>query len=203
MEINTAYYNLEQFEKKHTEKWIPNMAPYKTLACLDFGNSYFDTTDIDSTQLAKDLSCQVIYEEKFYAHNEFINPNSLQVQKRMLTLADRANVPAFLILTSRRYSNGIVCGNPETGIDWPKYIGTISALYNAGDISSAKLALGNGLADIYSESNVIAIIPNNAAKKHEYKNKRREMYLLNYEKIPQKVTVEIINSLIKAEFPGL
>ena len=170
------------------------------LACLDFANEEFFTTDIDCTQLAKDLSCWVIYEEKFHCHNEFINDNNLQVQKRMLELADKANVPAFLILTSRKNSKGIICGTPELGIDWHKYIGTIAALYNAGDIKAAEEALGNGIADIYSESNVIKIISNNAAKNHNYKNKRIGNYLNNYK---GGATVGKINRLLKEEFQSL
>lgn len=200
MELDEAYKNLQNFKSPHGTKWNAKLAPYKVLACLDFANEEFFTTDIDCTQLAKDLSCWVIYEEKFHCHNEFINDNNLQVQKRMLELADRANVPAFLILTSRKNSNAVVCGTPEKGIDWHKYIGTVSTLYEAGDIQAATEALGNGIADIYSKSNVIKIITNEAAKNHNYNNKRIGNYLNNYK---GGATVEKINKLLKAEFPSL
>ena len=200
MELDEAYINLRNFKSPHGTKWNAKLAPYKVLSCLDFANEEFFTTDIDCTQLAKDLSIWVIYEEKFNSHNEFINDNNLQVQKRMLELADKANVPAFLILTSRKNSKGIICGTPELGIDWHKYIGTIAALYDAGDIKAAEEALGNGIADIYSESNVIKIISNNAAKKHNYKNKRIGNYLNNYK---GGATVGKLNTLLKAEFPSL
>ena len=200
MELDEAYINLRNFKSPHGTKWNAKLAPYKVLSCLDFANEEFFTTDIDCTQLAKDLSIWVIYEEKFHYHNEFINDNNLQVQKRMLELADKANVPAFLILTSRKNSKGIICGTPELGIDWHKYIGTIAALYDAGDIKAAEEALGNGIADIYSESNVIKIISNNAAKKHSYKNKRIGNYLNNYK---GGATVGKLNTLLKAEFPSL
>ena len=200
MELDEAYINLRNFKSPHGTKWNAKLAPYKVLSCLDFANEEFFTTDIDCTQLAKDLSIWVIYEEKFNSHNEFINDNNLQVQKRMLELADKANVPAFLILTSRKNSKGIICGTPELGIDWHKYIGTIAALYDAGDIKAAEEALGNGIADIYSESNVIKIISNNAAKKHNYKNKRIGNYLNNYK---GGATVGKINRLLKEEFQSL
>ena len=200
MELDEAYINLRNFKSPHGTKWNAKLAPYKVLSCLDFANEEFFTTDIDCTQLAKDLSIWVIYEEKFNSHNEFINDNNLQVQKRMLELADKANVPAFLVLTSRKNSKGIICGTPELGIDWHKYIGTIAALYDAGDIKAAEEALGNGIADIYSESNVIKIISNNAAKKHNYKNKRIGNYLNNYK---GGATVGKLNTLLKAEFPSL
>ena len=200
MELDEAYINLRNFKSPHGTKWNAKLAPYKVLSCLDFANEEFFTTDIDCTQLAKDLSIWVIYEEKFNSHNEFINDNNLQVQKRMLELADKANVPAFLILTSRKNSKGIICGTSESGIDWHKYIGTIAALYDAGDIKAAEEALGNGIADIYSESNVIKIISNNAAKKHNYKNKRIGNYLNNYK---GGATVGKLNTLLKAEFPSL
>ena len=200
MELDEAYKNLQNFKSPHGSKWNSKLAPYKVLACLDFANEEFFTTDIDCTQLSKDLSCFVVYEEKFHCHNEFSNDNNLQVQKRMLQLADRANVPAFLILTSRKNSNAIICGTPESGIDWNKYIGTIATLYDAGDIKAAEEALGNGIADIYSESNVIKIISNEAAKNHSYKNKRIGNYLNNYS---GGTTVEKINRLLKAEFPSL
>ena len=200
MELSEAYINLRNFKSPHGTKWNSKLAPYKVLACLDFANEEFFTTDIDCTQLAKDLSCWVIYEEKFNSHNEFINDNNLQVQKRMLELADKANVPAFLILTSRKNSKGIICGSPELGIDWNKYIGTISTLYEADDIQAATEALGNGIADIYSESNVIKIITNEAAKNHTYKNKRIGNYLNNYK---GGATVGKINKLLKAEFTNL
>lgn len=200
MELDEAYINLRNFKSPHGTKWNAKLAPYKVLSCLDFANEEFFTTDIDCTQLAKDLSIWVIYEEKFHCHNEFINDNNLQVQKRMLELADKANVPAFLVLTSRKNSKGIICGTPELGIDWHKYIGTIAALYDAGDIKAAEEALGNGIADIYSESNVIKIISNNAAKKHNYKNKRIGNYLNNYK---GGATVGKLNTLLKAEFPSL
>ena len=200
MELSEAYKNLQDFKLPHGTKWNAKLAPYKVLACLDFANEYFFTTDIDCTQLAQDLSCWVIYEEKFHCHNEFMNDNNLQVQKRMLELADKANVPAFLILTSRKNSKGIICGTPELGIDWKKYIGTITALYEADDIQAAEEALGNGIADIYSESNVIKIITNEAAKNHNYKNKRIGNYLNNY---LGGATVCKINILLKTEFPNL
>ena len=200
MELDEAYKNLQDFKSPHGTKWNSNLAPYKVLACLDFANEEFFTTDIDCTQLAKDLSCWVIYEEKFHSHNEFINDNNLQVQKRMLELADKANVPAFLILTSRKNSKGIICGTPEAGIDWCKYIGTIATLYEADDIKAAKEALGNGIADIYSESNVIKIITNEAAKNHSYNNKRIGNYINNYK---GGATVGKINKLLKAEFQSL
>ena len=200
MELSEAYENLRNFKSPHGSKWNSNLAPYKVLACLDFANEEFFTTDIDCTQLAKDLSCWVIYEEKFNSHNEFMNDNNLQVQKRMLELADRANVPAFLILTSRKNSKAIICGTPEAGIDWNKYIDTIATLYEADDIKAAKEALGNGIADIYSESNVIKIITNEAAKNHTYKNKRIGNFLNNYK---CGITVGKINILLKAEFPSL
>ena len=200
MELSEAYINLRNFKSPHGTKWNAKLAPYKVLSCLDFANEEFFTTDIDCTQLAKDLSIWVIYEEKFNSHNEFINDNNLQVQKRMLELADKANVPAFLILTSRKNSKGIICGTPELGIDWHKYIGTIAALYDAGDIKAAEEALGNGIADIYSESNVIKIISNNAAKNHNYKNKRIGNYLNNYK---SGATVGKLNTLLKAEFQSL
>ena len=200
MNLDEAYKNLQDFKSPHGSKWNEKLAPYKVLACLDFANEWFFTTDIDCTQLAKDLSCWVIYEEKFNSHNEFMNDNNLQVQKRMLELADKANVPAFLILTSRKNSKGIICGTPEEGIDWNKYIGTIATLYEAGDIKAAEEALGNGVADIYSESNVIKIISNEAAKNHNYKNKRIGNYLNNYK---SSATVEKINTLLKAEFANL
>ena len=200
MELDEAYINLRNFKSPHGTKWNAKLAPYKVLSCLDFANEEFFTTDIDCTQLAKDLSIWVIYEEKFNSHNEFINDNNLQVQKRMLELADKANVPAFLVLTSRKNSKGVICGTPELGIDWHKYIGTIAALYDAGDIKAAEEALGNGIADIYSESNVIKIISNNAAKKHNYKNKRIGNYLNNYK---GGATVGKLNTLLKAEFPSL
>ena len=200
MELDEAYKNLQDFKSPHGSKWNAKLAPYKVLACLDFANEEFFTTDIDCTQLSKDLSCWVVYEEKFHCHNEFSNDNNLQVQKRMLQLADKANVPAFLILTSRKNSKGIICGTPELGIDWNKYIGTIATLYDAGDIKAAEEALGNGIADIYSESNVIKIISNEAAKNHSYKNKRIGNYLNNYS---GGTTVEKINRLLKAEFPSL
>ena len=200
MELSEAYINLQNFKLPHGTKWNPKLAPYKVLSCLDFANEGFFTTDIDCTQLAKDLSCWLIYEEKFHSHNEFMNDNNLQVQKRMLELAEKANVPAFLILTSRKNSKGIICGTPEAGIDWKKYIETIATLYEAGDIKSAKEALGNGIADIYSESNVIKIITNEAAKNHNYKNKRIGNYLNNYK---GGATVGKINKLLKAEFPSL
>ena len=200
MELQEAYENLRNFKSPHGTKWNNRLAPYKVLACLDFANEEFFTTDIDCTQLSKDLSCWVIYEEKFNSHNEFSNDNNLQVQKRMLELADKANVPAFLILTSRKNSKGIICGTPELGIDWSKYIGTIATLYESGDIKAAKEALGNGIADIYSESNVIKIITNEAAKNHTYKNKRIGNYLNNY---TGGITVGKINILLKMEFPSL
>ena len=200
MDLSEAYINLRDFKSPHGTKWNSNLAPYKVLACLDFANEEFFTTDIDCMQLAADLSIWVIFEEKFNAHNEFINDNNLQVQKRMLRLADNANVPAFLILTSRKNSKGIICGTKEQGIDWNKYIGTIATLYDAGDIKSSKEALGNGIADIYSESNVIKIIANEAAKNHNYKNKKIGNYLNNYK---GGATVEKINKLLKAEFPSL
>lgn len=200
MQLDEAYKNLKDFKSPHGTKWSSKLAPYKVLSCLDFANEEFFTTDIDCTQLSIDLSCWLIYEEKFNSHNEFINDNNLQVQKRMLALADKANVPAFLILTSRKNSNGIICGKPELGIDWNKYIGTISTLYNVGDIKAAKEALGNGIADIYSASNVIKVISNESAKNHNYKNKRIGNYLNNYK---GGATVEKINKLLKAEFPSL
>ena len=200
MNLDEAYINLSNFKSPHGTKWNSKLAPYKVLSCLDFANEEFFTTDIDCTQLAADLSCWVIYEEKFNSHNEFSNDNNLQVQKRMLELADKANVPAFLILTSRKNSKGIICGTPEQGIDWHKYIGTISTLYETGDIKAAIEALGNGIADIYSESNVIKIITNEAAKNHNYKNKRIGNYLNNYK---GGATVGKINKLLKAEFTNL
>lgn len=200
MELDEAYKNLQDFKLPHGTKWNAKLAPYKVLACLDFANEAFFTTDIDCTQLAKDLSCWVIYEEKFHCHNEFSNDNNLQVQKRMLELADKANVPAFLILTSRKNSKGIICGTSEAGIDWHKYIGTIATLYEADDIQAATEALGNGIADIYSESNVIKIISNATAKNHNYNNKRIGNYLNSYK---GGATVEKINRLLKAEFPSL
>lgn len=200
MNLDEAYINLRNFKSPHGTKWNNKLAPYKVLACLDFANEEFFTTDIDCTQLAADLSCWLIYEEKFNSHNEFSNDNNLQVQKRMLELADKANVPAFLILTSRKNSKGIICGTSELGIDWNKYIGTIATLYEAGDIQAATEALGNGIADIYSESNVIKIITNEAAKNHNYKNKRIGNYLNNYK---GGATVGKINKLLKAEFPNL
>ena len=200
MELSEAYENLKNFKSPHGTKWNTNLAPYKVLACLDFANEEFFTTDIDCTQLAKDLSCWVIYEEKFNSHNEFMNDNNLQVQKRMLELADKANVPAFLILTSRKTSKGIICGTPELGIDWDKYIGTIATIYEAHDMQAAKEALGNGIADIYSESNVIKIITNETAKNHNYKNKRIGNFLNNYK---CGYTVGKINKLLKAEFTNL
>ena len=200
MELQEAYENLRNFKSPHGTKWNNRLAPYKVLACLDFANEEFFTTDIDCTQLSKDLSCWVIYEEKFNSHNEFSNDNNLQVQKRMLELADKANVPAFLILTSRKNSKGIICGTPELGIDWSKYIGTIATLYESGDIKAAKEALGNGIADIYSESNVIKIITNEAAKNHTYKNKRIGNFINNY---TGGITVGKINILLKMEFPSL
>lgn len=200
MDLSEAYKNLQDFRLPHGSKWISEKAPYKVLACLDFANEQFDTTDIDCTQLSKDLSCWVIYEEKFHSRNEFTNDYNLQVQKRMLDLADKAGIPAFLILTSRKNSEGIICGNPDTGIDWHKYLGTISALYDANDLSGAKEALGNGLADIYSKSNVIVIIPNETAKTHAYQNKRIGYFLNNYK---GGATVEKVNILLKKEFPNL
>ena len=200
MELSEAYKNLQAFKLPHGTKWNTSLAPYKVLACLDFCNKEFFTTDIDCTQLAADLSCWVIYEEKFHCHNEFTNSNNLQVQKRMLELADKANVPAFLILTSRKNGKGIICGTPEAGIDWQKYIGTIATLYESGDIKAAEEALGNGIADIYSESNVIKIISNEAAKNHTYNNKRIGNYLNNY---LGGATVGKINRLLKAEFTSL
>ena len=200
MKLQEAYENLRNFKLPHGTKWNTRLAPYKVLACLDFANEEFFTTDIDCTQLAKDLSCWVIYEEKFNSHNEFSNDNNLQVQKRMLELADRANVPAFLILTSRKNSKAVICGTPELGIDWDEYISTIATLYEADDIKAAKEALGNGIADIYSESNVIKIITNEAAKNHTYKNKRIGNYLNNYK---NGATVGKINKLLKAEFTNL
>ena len=200
MELQEAYENLRNFKSPHGTKWNNRLAPYKVLACLDFANEEFFTTDIDCTQLSKDLSCWVIYEEKFNSHNEFSNDNNLQVQKRMLELADKANVPAFLILTSRKNSKGIICGTPELGIDWSKYIGTIATLYESGDIKAAKEALGNGIADIYSESNVIKIITNEAAKNHTYKNKRIGNFINNY---TGGITVGKINILLKMEFSSL
>ena len=200
MKLQNAYENLKSFKSPHGTKWNTRLAPYKVLACLDFANEEFFTTDIDCTQLAKDLSSWVIYEEKFNSHNEFMNDNNLQVQKRMLELADRANVPAFLILTSRKNSKGIICGTPEAGIDWNKYIETIATLYEADDIKAAKEALGNGIADIYSESNVIKIITNETAKNHNYKNKRIGNFLNNYK---CGITVGKINILLKMEFTSL
>lgn len=200
MNLDEAYKNLRNFKSPHGTKWNSKLAPYKVLSCLDFANEAFFTTDIDCTQLAADLSCWVIYEEKFHCHNEFTNDNNLQVQKRMLELADKANVPAFLIFTSRKNSKGIICGTPELGIDWHKYIGTIATLYDSGDIKSAEEALGNGIADIYSESFVIKIITNEAAKNHNYKNKRIGDFLNNYK---GGATVGKINKLLKAEFPSL
>ena len=200
MDLSEAYANLKDFKSPHGTKWNSKLAPYKVLACLDFANEEFFTTDIDCTQLAQDLSCWIIYEEKFHCHNEFSNDNNLQVQKRMLELADKANVPAFLILTSRKNSKGIICGTPEKGIDWDKYISTIATLYDSGDIKAAEEALGNGIADIYSESNVIKIITNATSKIHIYKNKRIGNYLNNYK---GGATVGKINKLLKAEFPSL
>ena len=200
MELDEAYKNLKNFKSPHGTKWNSKLAPYKVLSCLDFANEEFFTTDIDCTQLSADLSCWLIYEEKFHSHNEFTNSDNLQVQKRMLELADKANVPAFLILTSRKNSKGIVCGTSELGIDWKKYIGTIATLYESNDIQAAKEALGNGIADIYSESNVIKIITNEAAKNHSYKNKRIGNYLNNY---LGGATVGKINKLLKAEFSSL
>ena len=200
MDLSEAYINLRNFKSPHGTKWNSKLAPYKVLACLDFANEEFFTTDIDCTQLAADLSCWVIYEEKFHCHNEFSNSDNLQVQKRMLELADKANVPAFLILTSRKNSKGIICGTPELGIDWHKYIGTIATLYEADDIQAAEEALGNGIADIYSESNVIKIITNEAAKKYNYNNKRIGNYLNNYK---GGATVGKINTLLKSEFTNL
>ena len=200
MDLSEAYKNLQDFKSPHGTKWNAKLAPYKVLSCLDFANEEFFTTDIDCTQLAQDLSCLIIYEEKFHCHNEFSNDNNLQVQKRMLQLADKANVPAFLILTSRKNSKGIICGTPEKGIDWDKYISTIATLYDSGDIKAATEALGNGIADIYSESNVIKIISNATSKIHIYKNKRIGNYLNNYK---GGATVGKINKLLKAEFPSL
>ena len=200
MELSKAYENLRSFKLPHGTKWNARLAPYKVLACLDFANEEFFTTDIDCTQLAKDLSCWVIYEEKFNSHNEFMNDNNLQVQRRMLELADKANVSAFLIFTSRKNSKGIICGTPELGIDWDKYLATIATLYEADDIKAAKEALGNGIADIYSESNVIKIITNEAAKNHNYNNKRIGNFLNNYK---GGATVGKINILLKMEFPSL
>lgn len=200
MDLSEAYKNLRNFKSPHSTRWNSKLAQYKVLSCLDFANEEFFTTDIDCTQLSADLSCWVIYEEKFNSHNEFVNDNNLQVQKRMLELADKANVPAFLILTSRKNSKGIICGTPEQGIDWHKYIGTIATLYEAGDIKAATEALGNGIADIYSESNVIKIITNEAAKNHIYNNKRIGNYLNNYK---GGATVGKLNTLLKAEFPSL
>ena len=200
MELDEAYKNLRNFKLPHGTKWNTKLAPYKILSCLDFANEEFFTTDIDCTQLAADLSCWVIYEEKFHCHNEFTNDNNLQVQKRMLQLADKANIPAFLILTSRKNSKSIICGTPEAGIDWQKYIGTIAALYEADDIKAAKEALGNGIADIYSESNVMKVITNEAAKNHTYKNKKIGDFLNNYK---GGITVGKINILLKMEFPSL
>ena len=200
MELDEAYINLRDFKAPHGTKWNNRLAPYKVLACLDFANEEFFTTDIDCTQLSADFSCWLIYEEKFISHNEFSNDNNLQVQKRMLELADKANVPAFLILTSRKNSKGIICGTPELGIDWKKYLGTIATLYKAGDIQAATEALGNGIADIYSESNVIKIISNEAARNHNYKNKRIGNYINNYK---GGATVGKVNKLLKSEFPSL
>ena len=200
MKLDEAYINLRNFKSPHGTKWNSKLAPYKVLSCLDFANEEFFTTDIDCTQLAADLSCWIIYEEKFHSHNEFTNSDNLQVQKRLLELADKANVPAFLILTSRKNSKGIICGTPEAGIDWNKYIGTIATLYEADDIKAAEEALGNGVADIYSESNVIKIVTNEAAKNHNYNNKRIGNYLNNYK---GGATVGKINTLLKAEFPNL
>lgn len=200
MDLSEACKNLRDFKSPHSTRWNSKLAQYKVLSCLDFANEEFFTTDIDCTQLSADLSCWIIYEEKFHCHNEFVNDNNLQVQKRMLELADKANVPAFLILSSRKNSKGIICGTPEQGIDWHKYIGTIATLYEAGDIKAATEALGNGIADIYSESNVIKIITNEAAKNHIYNNKRIGNYLNNYK---GGTTVGKINKLLKAEFPSL
>ena len=203
MTTTDAYNNLETFKKPHGSKWISAMAPYKVLSCLDFANEYFFTTDIDCTQLSDNLSCWVIYEEKFNSHDEFKNQYKLQVQRRMLKLADKANVPAFLVFTSRKGSDGIICGNSETGIDWNKYLDTIATLYNSGDLNAAKEALGNGLADIYSKSNVIGIIPNETARKHLYKNQRIGRYLTSYETFNTVTTVENLNRVLKMEFPEL
>ena len=200
MDLDEAYENLRNFKSQHGTKWNARLAPYKVLACLDFANEEFFFIYLDCTQLAKNLSCWVIYEEKFNSRNEFTNDNNLQVQKRMLELADKANVPAFLVLTSRKNSKGIICGTPELGIDWDKYLGTIATLYESGDIKAAEEALGNGVADIYSESNVIKIITNKAAKNHTYKNKRIGNFINNYK---GGATVAKINKLLKAEFTNL
>lgn len=202
MTIIEARNNLREFESNHSGQWNKKYAPYKVAASLDFGSEHMRKTDIDSTQVATDLSAVLIYEEKFNPHSEFENDASLQVQRRYLEIADKANIPAFLILTSRKDSTGIVCGTPARGLDWEKYLGTISTLYAAGDIDGAKSALGNGIADIYSKANVVDIILNEAAKKHTFTTATPKFWL-DYKNAYLPVSVATIDLLLKKEFPNL
>ena len=48
MELPEAYKNLQDFKSPHGTKWNSKLAPYKVLACLDFANEEFFTTDIDA-----------------------------------------------------------------------------------------------------------------------------------------------------------
>ena len=197
-----ALENLKSFEAGHSRQWNPKFAPYKCAASLDFGSESFQKTDIDSSQVASDLSVMLLYEEKFTPHNEFFDDKSLAVQKRYLEIADRAGIPGILILTSRKNSLGIVCGTADRGLDWNKYLGTISTLYETGNIEGAKSALGNGIADIYSKSNVIDIVLNETAKKHTFIT-ANETFWKDYKNACLPVTVATIDILLKKEFPNL
>lgn len=204
MNYDEANKNLEHFMEGHSKQWNPKMALYKVAATLDFGSDYMQKTDIDSTQVASDLSVVVMWEEKFNPHNEFADDKSLLVQRRYLDICDKANTPAFLILTSRRGGKGIVCGDSFTGLDKTKYLETISAFVTAGDFEKAEEALGNGIADIYSESYVIDIIPNETAKKHEYKTmKEIPEFWTNYKKAGLRILVDSLDKKLKEEFPKL
>lgn len=202
MEIGEAKTNLESFENNHTERWNRRYAPFKILACLDFGSEHMKKTDIDSTQVASDLSVMVQWEEKFSPHSEFDDENTLAVQRRYLQIADKAGIPAILVLTSRKNSSGIVCGERATGIDWDKLLGTVSAFYDNGDLESAKSAMGNGIADIYGKSNVVDIVLNKTAKAYNFKTVT-ERFWKDYKNAMIPVTVDTLDSLLKQEFENL
>ena len=202
MELDEAKTNLESFENSHTERWNRNCAPFKVLACLDFGSEYMKKTDIDSTQVASDLSVMVQWEEKFNPRGEFEDDQTLAVQRRYLQIADKAGIPAILVLTSRKNSLGIVCGESVTGIDWDKLLGTVSAFYNNGDLESAKSAMGNGIADIYGKSNVVDIVLNETAKAYNFKTVT-ESFWKDYKNAKLPVTVDTLDSLLKQEFENL
>jgi hypothetical protein len=192
----------KSIENNHTERWNRHCAPFKVLACLDFGSEYMKKTDIDSTQVASDLSVMVQWEEKFNPRGEFEDDQTLAVQRRYLQIADKAGIPAILVLTSRKNSLGIVCGESVTGIDWDKLLGTVSAFYDNGDLESAKSAIGNGIADIYGKSNVVDIVLNETAKAYNFKTVT-ESFWKDYKNAKLPVTVDTLDSLLKQEFNNL